>query len=203
MRVKEESAKVGLKLNIKKTKMMASSPSWKIEGEEMKVVTDFIFLGSKITPDGTEALSHVALLSDTENWFCECSALYSGKLCQFSNCEKNPCGNGATCFPKSNQDTVCLCPYGRTGILCNEAVNITYPNFSGTDSFGFTSFLAYSAIPNISLYYEFHVKFQLAKHNSSLEDNLIFFTGQKGQGKLFELVLLPLPPLPLHAATGK
>ncbi|KAF7245269.1 hypothetical protein EYD10_08704 [Varanus komodoensis] len=54
MRVKEENAKVGLKLNIKKTKIMASSPltSWQIDGEEMEVVTDFIFLGSKITADG-------------------------------------------------------------------------------------------------------------------------------------------------------
>ncbi|KAK9411934.1 Reverse transcriptase domain-containing protein [Crotalus adamanteus] len=54
MRVKEESAKVGLKLNIKKTKIMASGPlnSWQIDGEEMEVVTDFIFLGSKITSDG-------------------------------------------------------------------------------------------------------------------------------------------------------
>ncbi|KAF7254387.1 RNA-directed DNA polymerase from mobile element jockey [Varanus komodoensis] len=54
MRVKEESAKVGLKLNIKKTKIMASGPltSWQIDGEEMEVVTDFIFLGSKITADG-------------------------------------------------------------------------------------------------------------------------------------------------------
>ncbi|KAF7254641.1 putative uncharacterized transposon-derived protein F52C9.6 [Varanus komodoensis] len=54
MRVKEESAKVGLKLNIKKTKIMAPSPltSWQIDGEEMEVVTDFIFLGSKITADG-------------------------------------------------------------------------------------------------------------------------------------------------------
>ncbi|KAF7249257.1 Testican-1 [Varanus komodoensis] len=53
MRVKEESEKVGLKLNIKKTKIMASSPltSWQIDGEEMEVVTDFIFLGSKITTD--------------------------------------------------------------------------------------------------------------------------------------------------------
>ncbi|KAF7248025.1 Peroxisomal acyl-coenzyme A oxidase 3 [Varanus komodoensis] len=53
MRVKEESAEVGLKLNIKKTKIMASGPltSWRIDGEEMEVVTDFIFLGSKITAD--------------------------------------------------------------------------------------------------------------------------------------------------------
>ncbi|KAF7249083.1 Craniofacial development protein 2 [Varanus komodoensis] len=54
MRVKEESAKVGLKLNMKKTKIMASGPltSWQIDGEEMEVVTDFIFLGSKITAGG-------------------------------------------------------------------------------------------------------------------------------------------------------
>ncbi|KAF7252011.1 Calmodulin, partial [Varanus komodoensis] len=54
MWVEEERAKVGLKLNIKKTKIMASGPltSWQIDGEEMEVVTDFIFLGSKITADG-------------------------------------------------------------------------------------------------------------------------------------------------------
>ena len=54
MKVKEESEKVGLKLNIQKTKIMASGPitSWQIDGETMKTVTDFIFLGSKITADG-------------------------------------------------------------------------------------------------------------------------------------------------------
>jgi len=53
MRVKEESEKVGLKLNIQKTKFMASSPitSWQIEGEQVKAVTDFVFLDSKITVD--------------------------------------------------------------------------------------------------------------------------------------------------------
>ena len=52
--MKEESEKVGLKLNIQKTKLMASSPitSWQIDGETMETVTDFIFLGSKITEDG-------------------------------------------------------------------------------------------------------------------------------------------------------
>ena len=50
----EESKKVGLKLNIQKTKIMTSSPitSWQIDGEPMETVTDFIFLGSKITADG-------------------------------------------------------------------------------------------------------------------------------------------------------
>ena len=54
MKVRGESEKVGLKLNIQKTKIMASSPitSWQIDGETMETVTDFIFLGSKITADG-------------------------------------------------------------------------------------------------------------------------------------------------------
>ena len=54
MKVKEESEKVGLKLNIQKMKIMASSPitSWKIDGKTVETVVDFIFLGSKITEDG-------------------------------------------------------------------------------------------------------------------------------------------------------
>ena len=54
MKVKEESEKVGLKLNIRKTKIMASNPilSWQIDGETMETVRDFIFLDSKITADG-------------------------------------------------------------------------------------------------------------------------------------------------------
>ena len=58
MKVKEESEKAGLKLNIQKTKIMASSPItlWQVDGETMETVTDFIFLGSKVTADG--ACSH-------------------------------------------------------------------------------------------------------------------------------------------------
>ena len=54
MKVKVENGKVGLKLNIQKTKTMASSPttSWEIDGETVETVSDFIFLGSKITTDG-------------------------------------------------------------------------------------------------------------------------------------------------------
>ena len=54
MKVKEESEKVGLKFNIQKTKITASGPitSWEIDGETVETVADFIFLGSKITPDG-------------------------------------------------------------------------------------------------------------------------------------------------------
>ena len=54
IKVKEESEKAGLKLNIKKIKIMASGPktSWQIDGETMETVTDFLFLGSKITADG-------------------------------------------------------------------------------------------------------------------------------------------------------
>ena len=54
MKVKEESEKVGLKLNIQKTQIMASGPitSWQIDGETVETVADFIFLGSKVTADG-------------------------------------------------------------------------------------------------------------------------------------------------------
>ena len=54
MKVKEESGKFGLKLNIQKTKIMACGPitSWEIDGETVEIVSDFIFLGSKITADG-------------------------------------------------------------------------------------------------------------------------------------------------------
>ena len=59
MKVKEESEKVGLKLNIQKTKIMASGPitSWEIDGETVETVSDFIFLGSKITADGDAAMN--------------------------------------------------------------------------------------------------------------------------------------------------
>ena len=58
MKVKEESENIGLKLNIQKTKIMASGPitSWQIDGETMETVTDFIFLGSKITQMVTAAM---------------------------------------------------------------------------------------------------------------------------------------------------
>ena len=66
MKVKEESEKVGLKLNIQKTKIMASGPiiSWEIDGETVETVSDFIFLGSKITADGDcshEIKKHILL----------------------------------------------------------------------------------------------------------------------------------------------
>ena len=66
VKVKEESEKVGLKFNIQKTNIMASSPitSWQIDGETMETMTDFIFLGSKITADGDcshEIKRHVLL----------------------------------------------------------------------------------------------------------------------------------------------
>ena len=66
MKVKEESKKVGLKLNIQKTNIMASGPiiSWQIDGETVEIVADFIFLGSKITAEGDcsyEIKSHLLL----------------------------------------------------------------------------------------------------------------------------------------------
>ena len=60
MKLKEESEKVGLKLNIQKTKIMASGPitSWEIDGETVETVSDLIFFGSKITADGENHCSH-------------------------------------------------------------------------------------------------------------------------------------------------
>ena len=71
MNVKEESEKVGLKLNIQKTKIRASSPiiSWQIDGETRETVTDFIFLGPKITTDGD--CSH-----EIKNWNQDCWEKY-------------------------------------------------------------------------------------------------------------------------------
>lgn len=63
---------------------------------------------------------HVSTFSDAEDWFCECPPLYTGRLCQFNACERNPCSHGATCIPKSQLEAVCLCPYGRQGLLCDE-----------------------------------------------------------------------------------
>ena len=70
LKVKEESEKAGLKLNIQKMKIMVSSPitSWQIDGETMETVTDFIFLGSKITADG--------------DWSHEIKRLFEEKLWQ-------------------------------------------------------------------------------------------------------------------------
>ena len=69
MKVKEESEKFGLKLNIQKTKIMASGPitSWEIDGEPMETVTDFVFLGSKITGEGNgNPLQHSCLENPTD-----------------------------------------------------------------------------------------------------------------------------------------
>ena len=70
MKVKEESEKVGLKLKIQKTKIMASSPttSWQIDGETMETVRDFIFLGSKITVDGDRSMKLKDACSLQENY---------------------------------------------------------------------------------------------------------------------------------------
>ena len=66
MKVKEKSEKAGLKLNIQKTKIMASGPitSWQIDGETMETVTDFIFLNSKITADGDMKLKDIYSLEE-------------------------------------------------------------------------------------------------------------------------------------------
>ena len=76
MKVKEESEKVGLKLNIQKTKIMASGPitSWQIDGEMVETVSDFTFLGSKITADGDcshDIKRHLLLGRKVKNHLCQ------------------------------------------------------------------------------------------------------------------------------------
>ena len=85
MKVKEEREKVGLKLNLQKTKIMASGPitSWQIDGETMETVTDFIFLGSKISVDdcsheikrclilGRKAVTNLDSILKTETTICQ------------------------------------------------------------------------------------------------------------------------------------
>ena len=70
MKVKEESENFGLKLNIQKTKIMTSGPitSWKVDGETVETVTNFIFLGSKITADGDSSmkLKHTCSLEEKQ-----------------------------------------------------------------------------------------------------------------------------------------
>ena len=90
MKVKEESEKVGLKLNIQKTKIMASGPitSWQIDGETVETVADFIFLGSKITADGDcrhEIKRHLLLrrkvMTDLDSIFKSRDITLSTKVC--------------------------------------------------------------------------------------------------------------------------
>nr|XP_020458752.1 protein eyes shut homolog isoform X2 [Monopterus albus] len=121
-------------------------------------------------------------VSDAEDWFCECPPLYTGRLCQFNACDRNPCGYGATCIPKSPLEVVCLCPYGRQGLLCDEPISITRARFGGSDEFGYMSFVAYSSVLSLSFFYEFKLKFTLANNSSAVKDNLILFAGHKGRG---------------------
>ena len=92
MKVKEESEKAGLKLNIQKTKIMASGPitSWQVDGETMETVSDFIFLGSNITADSDysheikrrlllrrKAMANLHSILKTETLFCQLSSVWS------------------------------------------------------------------------------------------------------------------------------
>lgn len=64
------------------------------------------------------------------------------------------------------------------------AINVTRARFSGTDEFGYTSFVAFTSIPSLTFFYEFKLRFTLANNSSAVRDNLILFAGQKGQGEL-------------------
>lgn len=73
----------------------------------------------------------------------------------------------------------CLC-----GCVCFAAANITRARFSGSDEFGYTSFMAYSSLPSLSFFYEFKLQFTLANNSSAMKDNLMMFAGHKGQGEI-------------------
>ena len=85
MKVKEESEKVGLKLNIQKIKIMSSSPiaSWQIDGETVETVADFIFLGSKITADGDcmKLKQYIALTYSFSSLEPVCCSMSSSNCC--------------------------------------------------------------------------------------------------------------------------
>ena len=87
MKVEEESEKVGLKLNIQKTKIMASSPitSWQRDGETMETVTDFIFLGSKITADGDRSHEIKRSLLFGRKAMTNLDSLLKKKRCYFTD----------------------------------------------------------------------------------------------------------------------
>ncbi|XP_029031043.1 protein eyes shut homolog isoform X2 [Betta splendens] len=121
-------------------------------------------------------------VSDGEDWFCQCPPLHAGRLCQFHACERDPCGHGATCIPTSRLEAVCLCPYGRQGLLCQEPISVSRARFSGSDEFGYTSFVAHSSVPSLGVFYQFTLKFTLANSSSAVRDNLILFAGHKGRG---------------------
>ena len=97
-KVKEESEKVGLKLNIQKTKIMASDPmtSWEIDGETVEIVSDFIFLGSKITADGDCSHEIKRLLLLGRKVMTNLDSILRKKRCYFGN--KGPSSQGSGFF---------------------------------------------------------------------------------------------------------
>ena len=98
MKVKEESEKVGLKLNIQKTKIMASGhiPSWQIDGETVETVSNFIFLGSKITADG-DCSHEIKTLTPWQESYDQPRQNIKKQRCYFAN--KGPSSQGYGFFP--------------------------------------------------------------------------------------------------------
>lgn len=67
--------------------------------------------------------------------------------------------------------------------LCFAAVSITRARFSGSDEFGYTSFVAYASLPSFTFFYEFKLQFTLANNSTAVKDNLVMFAGLKGRGE--------------------
>ena len=99
MKVKEESEKVGLKLSIQKTKIMASGPitSWEIDGETVETVSDFIFLGSKITTDGdcSQEIKRCLLLG--RKVMTNLDSIFKSRDINFANKCRSSQGYGFSC----------------------------------------------------------------------------------------------------------
>ena len=75
---------------------------------------------------------------DVEGWYCECPAQYAGRYCERLHCDNNPCLHGGSCLVTDDgMDFVCLCPFGRHGVDCSEAVQISTPYFAGMKSLNY------------------------------------------------------------------
>ncbi|XP_070534046.1 protein eyes shut homolog [Ptychodera flava] len=120
-----------------------------------------------------------------EEWFCECQPGYEGELCERTteHCIGDPCLHGGTCISVV-QGFVCLCPYGRHGIICDLRLNVTRPHFSGLQ-FGYSSFLAYQRDLNLDFLTHMKLKFTLDDTTMSLRSGLMVYSGQRGEGPGF------------------